>query len=254
MTAWKKKYPWKGCSRNNIEKDELGNYLSFDHHTFSSINIQFLLAIIVVGGSFRWPDKWREARGRARRGGRDRRGGWTFFSRWGMSGIIFCGCPEIISPGPLCVVALGVAALPLSSLFYTLSENVLNPLPLDSPPLPPLHRPSFPPGRRMAWEPPAKSSDAKCVWRYPLVSPLLCIMRNFPSPLLLLPCSSRKVAQVLVCTARGYHSYEQKSLGRKLITFKHSWERRVSWKKADWLEQFQLYNYTLRIRIIYFER
>lgn len=38
----------------------------------------------------------------------------------------FPGFSEIILPGPLCVVA-AVAALPLSSLFYTLAENVLNP-------------------------------------------------------------------------------------------------------------------------------
>lgn len=36
------------------------------------------------------------------------------------------GSPEIISPGPLCVVVRSQAP-PLSSLFYTLAENVLNP-------------------------------------------------------------------------------------------------------------------------------
>lgn len=146
-------------TRNNIEEeDELENYLSFDHHAFSSINIQFLLPIIVVGGSSRWSLTNGEKRGRARRQGRRGGGGWTFFSRWGMSGIIFLRIPRNnFTPVHFVPLNLVNAALPLSSLFYTLSENVLNPLPLDLPPFPPpvphplFPEPSFLPAREEGW-------------------------------------------------------------------------------------------------------
>lgn len=92
-----------------------------------------------------------------------------------------------------------VAVLPLSSVFYTLPENVLNPASgfVSFSPRHPFATPFLPAGKKDGLRvPPAKSSDAKCVWRYPLVSPLLCIMRNFPSTAL--QSSSCKVARVLV--------------------------------------------------------
>lgn len=122
--------------------------------SFLSINIQFFLPATAVSAARARilsvvSDKWKLATVVESEDQDEEEevspSGWTFFSRWRMPGIIFSGFSEIISPGStLCRCA--VAALPLSSLFYTLAENVLNPLlPLDLPS--PLSSPGTRPSR-----------------------------------------------------------------------------------------------------------
>lgn len=217
------------CRRLPLEYRHSGAHIAASLFSFLSINIQFFSpqrASVLRAARARIlsvvSDKWKLATVVESEDQDEEEevspSGWTFFSRWRMPGIIFSGFSEIISPGStLCRCA--VAALPLSSLFYTLAENVLNPLCLWIYPLPShLRGRVLPaPGRRMAWEPPAKSSDAKCVWRYPSCFSFIVHNALLPFPC---PCAvvfSGKVARILADGRWGGRSYERKILRERIL-------------------------------------